>query len=182
MALPSNEIQYLMKAAAYHAEVSGEGEASMRDFLEQNYRDQSTPYQRRRALELATQAIGVGLRLRELNPQDELRAGLHFARPPAPTVGVRVRLNYSDARMQPGDDRRPADWVTKYVPMSWTQTVAEVGAAIREMLEIAGYTEEQIKAIMEAGARTAADAAEREGRQYAGAWWEFVGPTLFPIS
>lgn len=181
MPLPSTEIQRMVKAVAWHAEVSPEGEAGMRDYLEEHY-PHASPYQRRRALELATQAIGVGLALRELTGPTPIRVALRDARAPAQTVGVRVRLNYSTAVPQEGYTGSRPDWVTKYVPMSWDQTVDEIGAAIREMLEIAGYTEAQIASIEAAGARTARAAAEREGREYTGAWWEFVGPTLFPIS
>jgi hypothetical protein len=63
--LPSNDIITMMKDAAWHAELPGPGEAGMRDYLERQY-PHASPYQRRRALELATQAIGVGLALREL--------------------------------------------------------------------------------------------------------------------
>jgi hypothetical protein len=179
--LPSNDIITMMKDAAWHAELPGPGEAGMRDYLERQY-PHASPYQRRRALELATQAIGVGLALRELGPRDVLRTGLQGARAPAQTVGVRVRLNYSSAVPEPGYKGKRPEWVTKYVPMSWDATVGEIGEAIREMLTIAGYSEDQIKAIVKAGQRTAEAVAKETGREYYGQWWEFVGPTLFPIT
>jgi hypothetical protein len=180
MPLPRTEIITMMKDAAWHAELTGD-ESGMRDYLERQYRHAS-PYQRRRALELATQAIGVGLALRELGPRDVLRTGLQGARAPAATVGVRVRLNYSAAVPEPGYKGKTPEWVTKYVPMNWDATVEEIGEAIREMLTIAGYSEDQIKAIVKAGQRTAEAVAEATGREYYGQWWEFVGPTLFPIT
>lgn len=181
MPLPSEDIIKMMKDVAWHAETSREGEAGMRDYLEREY-DHASPYQRRRALELATQAIGVGLALRELGPRDVLRTALHEARAPAATVGVRVRLNYSSAVPEPGYKGKRPDWVTKYVPMSWDATVGDIGEAIREMLTVAGYSDAQIKAIIEAGQRTARAVATDTGRDYYGQWWEFVGPTLFPVT
>jgi hypothetical protein len=66
--------------------------------------------------------------------------------------------------------------------MNWDATVGEIGEAIREMLTVAGYSDAQIKAIIEAGQRTARAVATDTGREYYGQWWEFVGPTLFPIT
>lgn len=181
MPLPSRDIQTMMKAAAWHAEITGD-EAGMRDYLEEHYGQTSSPYQRRRALELATQAIGVGLRLREADLPDELRIGLANARAPAQTVGVRVRLNFQDIGTRPGFSSPAPQFTDRYIPMRWDQTVRDVGAAIRDMLSVLGYTAAEIAAIEWAGARAGGAGDPERQDSYTGAWWEFVGPTLFPIS
>lgn len=131
----------------------------MRDYLEEHYQHAS-PYQRRRALELATQAIGVGLALRELGPDTPLSVALRGARAPAQEVGVRVRLTTGHMGTRPGFSSPIAPYITFYIPMRWDQTVREVMGAIRDFLAVRGYTQEEIGPVT----------------------YEFVGPTLFPTS
>jgi hypothetical protein len=158
MPLPSNDIITMMKDAAWHAELSGD-ETGMRDYIERKY-PHASPYQRRRALELATQAIGVGLALRTLGPDTPLKVALRDARAPAPEVGVRVRLTTGHLGTRPGFKTSAPEYLTFYIPMRWDQTIREVMGAIREFMAVRGYTEAEIQPID----------------------YEFVGPTLFPIT